>query len=189
MKKNLMRRAARKIDSGFTLIEVMIAIVVMAVGLLAVIASFATAIQATQSAEEDLIARQKVLEAVPRLCQAQRETTTLFYINGYSLEQVSAMQEVPLGTVKRRLHDARQNWHEDVRVGRRGAHAGSGWRRQKQLCSECAGGFQREHDRDRTRRQQRQRVHRDVPAGPGSDAEAVFRNVSAERPRPNCRRF
>ena len=71
MKKNLMRRAARKIDSGFTLIEVMIAIVVMAVGLLAVIASFATAIQATQSAEEDLIARQKVLEAMESIYTAR----------------------------------------------------------------------------------------------------------------------
>ncbi len=51
-------------EGGFTLIEVMIAIVVMSVGLLAVIASFATAIAATQSAEEDLIARQKALEAM-----------------------------------------------------------------------------------------------------------------------------
>jgi RNA polymerase sigma factor (sigma-70 family) len=52
--------------------------------------------------------RQMVLEAIARLGKAQRETTALFYINGYTLEQVSAMQEVPLGTVKRRLHDARQ---------------------------------------------------------------------------------
>ena len=61
----------RKADEGFTLIEVMIAIVVMAVGLLAVIASFATAISATQSAEEDLIARQKVLEAMESIYTAR----------------------------------------------------------------------------------------------------------------------
>jgi type IV pilus modification protein PilV len=60
-----------KADEGFTLIEVMIAIVVMAVGLLAVIASFATAISATQSAEEDLIARQKVLEAMESIYTAR----------------------------------------------------------------------------------------------------------------------
>lgn len=62
---------SRKRDEGFTLIEVMIAIVVMAVGLLAVIASFATAISATQSAEEDLIARQKVLEAMESIYTAR----------------------------------------------------------------------------------------------------------------------
>ncbi|HVN19561.1 MAG TPA: prepilin-type N-terminal cleavage/methylation domain-containing protein [Dongiaceae bacterium] len=61
----------RKDDQGFTLIEVMIAIVVMAVGLLAVIASFATAIAATQSAEEDLIARQKVLDALESIYTAR----------------------------------------------------------------------------------------------------------------------
>jgi type IV pilus modification protein PilV len=61
----------RRSDDGFTLIEVMIAIVVMSVGLLAVIASFATAISATQSAEEDLIARQKVLEAMESIYTAR----------------------------------------------------------------------------------------------------------------------
>lgn len=58
-------------EEGFTLLEVMIAIVVMVVGLLAVIASFATAIQATQSAEEDLIARQKVMEAMESIYTAR----------------------------------------------------------------------------------------------------------------------
>ena len=45
--------------------------VVMSVGMLAVIASFATAMQATQSAEEDLIARQKVLEAMESIYTAR----------------------------------------------------------------------------------------------------------------------
>ena len=65
------RTHARRNESGFTLIEVMIAIVVMSVGLLAVIASFATAIAATQSAEEDLIARQKVLDAMESIYTAR----------------------------------------------------------------------------------------------------------------------
>jgi prepilin-type N-terminal cleavage/methylation domain-containing protein len=51
-------------ESGFTLLEVMIAIVVMTIGLLAVMASFATAITATASAQEDLIARHKALDAM-----------------------------------------------------------------------------------------------------------------------------
>jgi prepilin-type N-terminal cleavage/methylation domain-containing protein len=62
---------ARKNEGGFTLIEVMIAIVVMSVGILAVIASFATAVSATQSAEEDLIARQKTLEAMESIYTAR----------------------------------------------------------------------------------------------------------------------
>jgi len=65
------RSLRRKTEEGFTLIEVMIAIVVMSVGLLAVIASFATAISATQSAEEDLIARQKVLDAFESIYTAR----------------------------------------------------------------------------------------------------------------------
>jgi prepilin-type N-terminal cleavage/methylation domain-containing protein len=71
MQKRFNKSLPRNADEGFTLIEVMIAIVVMAVGLLAVIASFATAISATQSAEEDLIARQKVLEAMESIYTAR----------------------------------------------------------------------------------------------------------------------
>ncbi len=65
------RTDAPRNQGGFTLIEVMIAIVVMSVGLLAVIASFATAISATESAEEDLIARQKVLDAMESIYTAR----------------------------------------------------------------------------------------------------------------------
>ena len=58
-------------QSGFTLIEVMIAIAVMTVGLLAVMASFATAISATASAQEDLIARHKALDAMESIYTAR----------------------------------------------------------------------------------------------------------------------
>jgi len=72
MKKTKFRRTnAGNADRGFTLIEVMIAIVVMSVGLLAVIASLATAVAATQSSEEDLIARQKALEAMESIYTAR----------------------------------------------------------------------------------------------------------------------
>jgi len=70
MMQNKIKNARRK-EEGFTMIEVMIAIVVMSVGLLAVIASFATAIAATQSAEEDLIARHKVLDAMESIYTAR----------------------------------------------------------------------------------------------------------------------
>lgn len=56
---------------GFTLIETMIAIVVMTVGLLALVASFASALAATQSAQEDLVARHKALDAMESIYTAR----------------------------------------------------------------------------------------------------------------------
>src|ERR1700728_3335619 len=58
-------------EHGFTILEVMIATVVMTIGLLAVIASFATAIAATASAQEDLIARHKALDAMESIYTAR----------------------------------------------------------------------------------------------------------------------
>jgi len=72
MTENKMRKTdAPNAEGGFSLIEVMIAIVVMSVGLLAVVASLATALAATQSGEEDLIARQKALEAMESIYTAR----------------------------------------------------------------------------------------------------------------------
>ena len=50
----------------------------------------------------------RVLGAIGRLSRTQRETTTLFYVNGYSVAEVAAIQEVPVVTVKYRLHQARK---------------------------------------------------------------------------------
>src|SRR5580658_4711966 len=58
-------------ENGFTLIEVMISIVIMTVGILALIASFATAVTATASAQEDLIARHKALDAMESIYAAR----------------------------------------------------------------------------------------------------------------------
>jgi prepilin-type N-terminal cleavage/methylation domain-containing protein len=72
MNKNKFAATAKpQSENGFTLIEVMIAIVVMSIGILAMIASFATAVAATQSAQEDLIARQKALEAMESIYTAR----------------------------------------------------------------------------------------------------------------------
>lgn len=61
---------------------------------------------------EDL--KRRVGKAIGRLRQTQRETTTLFYIDGYSIGEIASMLDVPQGTVKRRLHDARANLKSEM---------------------------------------------------------------------------
>ena len=58
--------------------------------------------------------REEVLAAIGKLNKKQRETTTLFYIDGYSVAEVAAIQEVPAGTVKYRLHEARKQLKEEM---------------------------------------------------------------------------
>jgi prepilin-type N-terminal cleavage/methylation domain-containing protein len=70
LKKSTRKTQAAK-QSGFTLVEVLIAIAVMSIGLLSVVASIATAIQATQSAQEDLTARQKAMDALESIYTAR----------------------------------------------------------------------------------------------------------------------
>jgi prepilin-type N-terminal cleavage/methylation domain-containing protein len=63
---------------GFTLIEVMIAIAIMSVGLLTLIAAFGAAIASTQNAQQDLIGRQKALEAMESIYTARNTQQILF---------------------------------------------------------------------------------------------------------------
>jgi prepilin-type N-terminal cleavage/methylation domain-containing protein len=63
---------------GFTLIETMIAIVIMSVGILTVVAAFATAIATTQDAQQELIARQKALEAMESIFTARNTQQITF---------------------------------------------------------------------------------------------------------------
>jgi RNA polymerase sigma factor (sigma-70 family) len=53
-----------------------------------------------------------VLAALRALPEHERTTTTLFYIDGYSLGEVGEFLEVPVGTVKKRLHSARKRLRE-----------------------------------------------------------------------------
>jgi RNA polymerase sigma-70 factor, ECF subfamily len=50
----------------------------------------------------------RVMNAVDKLSKTQRETVMLYYIGEYSMAEVADIQVVPLGTVKRRLHEARK---------------------------------------------------------------------------------
>jgi prepilin-type N-terminal cleavage/methylation domain-containing protein len=56
---------------GFTLVETMIAIVVMSIGILSLLAVFGTAVATTQNAQENLIARQKALETMESIYTAR----------------------------------------------------------------------------------------------------------------------
>jgi type IV pilus modification protein PilV len=67
-KKSISKHRAQR---GFSLLEVMIAMVVLTVGLLAVILAFGTAISATEWAQEDLIARHKALDAMESIYTAR----------------------------------------------------------------------------------------------------------------------
>ncbi len=58
--------------------------------------------------------RDRVITAIGQLSKKQRETTMLFYVNGYSQDEIARIQEVPIGTVRRRLHDAREKLKEDM---------------------------------------------------------------------------
>jgi type IV pilus modification protein PilV len=54
----------RRSQSGFTLIEVMISILILTVGLLSMLAVFSLAMASTQTAQDDMIAKQEAAEAI-----------------------------------------------------------------------------------------------------------------------------
>jgi RNA polymerase sigma factor (sigma-70 family) len=52
--------------------------------------------------------KEQVLDAVRQLPEHERAAMMLFYIGGYSMEEVATFLEVPVSTVKGRLHSARE---------------------------------------------------------------------------------
>jgi len=72
------RRAVSSAQNGFTLIETMIAIAIMTIGIMTLIAAFATAISATQNSQENLIAREKALEAMESVYTARNTQQITF---------------------------------------------------------------------------------------------------------------
>jgi RNA polymerase sigma-70 factor (ECF subfamily) len=58
--------------------------------------------------------QEQVVEAIGQLSKVQRETVTLFYVAGYSLQEIARIQEVPVGTIKSRLHEARQRLKKEM---------------------------------------------------------------------------
>ncbi len=52
--------------------------------------------------------QEQVIKAIRSLPEHQRMVTTLFYINGYSQGEIAGFLDVPVTTVKKRLHDSRK---------------------------------------------------------------------------------
>jgi prepilin-type N-terminal cleavage/methylation domain-containing protein len=74
----MMPAGKRRTERGFTIIEVMIAIVILSIGILTVVAGFATALASTQNAQQNLIARQKALEALESIFTARNTQQITF---------------------------------------------------------------------------------------------------------------
>ena len=58
-------------QDGFSILETMIAIAILGIGIVSVLAAFGTAVAATQYSQENLIARQKALEAMESIYTAR----------------------------------------------------------------------------------------------------------------------
>jgi prepilin-type N-terminal cleavage/methylation domain-containing protein len=71
-------KTSRPAQRGFTLIETMIAIAIMGIGIITLIAAFGTAVGAAQNAEENLIARQKTLQAMESIYTARNTQQVSF---------------------------------------------------------------------------------------------------------------
>ena len=63
---------------GFSLIEVMFAVVILSVGLMALLAVFAQAVSAARYSREDLVAKQKAREALESVYAARNDTAIAF---------------------------------------------------------------------------------------------------------------
>ena len=74
----MMHKDIHRKQSGFSIIEVMVAICVVSIGILSLVAAFASAVASTQNAQENLIARQKALEAMESIFTARNTQQITF---------------------------------------------------------------------------------------------------------------
>lgn len=68
----------RSKQSGFSLVEVMIAVAILSVGILTIVAAIASTVASTHYAQENLIARQKALEAMESIFTARNTQQITF---------------------------------------------------------------------------------------------------------------
>jgi prepilin-type N-terminal cleavage/methylation domain-containing protein len=95
-------------ERGFGLLEVLISITILTIGLLAVAGTFATALASTRWSQEDLIAKQKALEALESIYVARDTQQITFaqianvssggiFVDGYT-QMLQAGQDGLVGT-------------------------------------------------------------------------------------------
>lgn len=103
---------------GFSIIEVMIAIVILSVGILTVVAAFATAVANTENAQQNLIARQKALEALESIFTARNtQQITFSQIANVSSGGIFVSGAVPLWSAG---NDGLVNTADDLPFGAQG---------------------------------------------------------------------
>ena len=78
MTRNTTTAASEQRQQGFALLETLIAIVVLMIGLLAVLATFAMAVGNTNSVQLDSVARQKATEAMESIFTARQTSQIAF---------------------------------------------------------------------------------------------------------------
>ena len=78
MTHNRRQAAADSGQQGFALLETLIAIVILMIGLLAVLATFAMALGNTNTVQLDSIARQKATEALESIFTARQTSQITF---------------------------------------------------------------------------------------------------------------
>jgi RNA polymerase sigma-70 factor, ECF subfamily len=69
---------------------------------------------------DELIARERATrlwEGLGRLKPLDRETLVAFYIHGQTLLEMAEELDVPIGTIKRRLHTARKRLKDELQAG------------------------------------------------------------------------
>jgi len=77
--------------------------------------------------------RQEVWDGLRRLKALDRETLVAFYIHGQSLQQMSREFETPIGTIKRRLHVARNRLRRQLEPARSVERGGRADEMQQEL--------------------------------------------------------
>lgn len=71
----------------------------------------------TQASVDDQDMSSYVLSQLNKLCDIDKESLIVFYLNGLSIAEMSVRFGVPVGTIKRRLHVARNRLRELLNVG------------------------------------------------------------------------
>jgi RNA polymerase sigma-70 factor (ECF subfamily) len=65
---------------------------------------------------ENIEVKQKLLQSIQSLPVAQKEIIKLFYLESYSLKQISTILNISIGTAKSRLFHAREKLKKDINI-------------------------------------------------------------------------